>query len=48
MMKLRYGSTSPFVRKVLVTAIETGQDGRDRAGEDQHRRSGSGSGSAIR
>jgi glutathione S-transferase len=27
MMKLRYGSTSPFVRKVLVTAIETGQDG---------------------
>jgi glutathione S-transferase len=27
MMKLRYASTSPFVRKVLVTAIETGQDG---------------------
>jgi glutathione S-transferase len=27
MMKLRYGSTSPFVRKVLVTAIETGQEG---------------------
>ncbi len=27
MMKLRYGSTSPFVRKALVTAIETGQDG---------------------
>jgi glutathione S-transferase len=27
MMKLRYGSTSPFVRKVLVTAMETGQDG---------------------
>src|SRR5262249_39624885 len=27
MMKLRYGSTSPFVRKVMVTAIETGQDG---------------------
>lgn len=26
MMKLRYGSTSPFVRKVLVTAIETGQE----------------------
>ena len=26
MMKLRYGSTSPFVRKVLVTAIENGQD----------------------
>ncbi len=26
MMKLRYGSTSPFVRKALVTAIETGQD----------------------
>jgi glutathione S-transferase len=26
MMKLRFGSTSPFVRKVLVTAIETGQD----------------------
>ena len=25
-MKLRYGSTSPFVRKVLVTAIETGQE----------------------
>ena len=25
-MKLRYGSTSPFVRKVTVTAIETGQD----------------------
>jgi glutathione S-transferase len=27
MMKLRFGSTSPFVRKVMVTAIETGQDG---------------------
>jgi glutathione S-transferase len=27
MMKLRYSITSPFVRKVLVTAIETGQDG---------------------
>jgi glutathione S-transferase len=27
MMKLRYASTSPFVRKVLVTAIENGQDG---------------------
>ena len=27
MMKLRYASTSPFVRKVLVTAIETGQEG---------------------
>src|SRR4051812_12698272 len=26
MMKLRYASTSPFVRKVLVTAIENGQD----------------------
>lgn len=26
MMQLRYGSTSPFVRKVLVTAIETGQE----------------------
>jgi glutathione S-transferase len=26
-MKLRYGSTSPFVRKVLVTAIENGQEG---------------------
>jgi glutathione S-transferase len=26
MMKLRYGSTSPFVRKVLVTAIENGQE----------------------
>jgi glutathione S-transferase len=26
MMKLRYASTSPFVRKVLVTAIETGQE----------------------
>ena len=26
MMKLRYSITSPFVRKVLVTAIETGQD----------------------
>jgi glutathione S-transferase len=25
-MKLRYSITSPFVRKVLVTAIETGQD----------------------
>ncbi|GAB2174457.1 glutathione S-transferase family protein [Dongia sp. agr-C8] len=27
MMKLCHSSTSPFVRKVLVTAIETGQDG---------------------
>ncbi len=27
MMKLRYSITSPFVRKVLVTALETGQDG---------------------
>lgn len=26
MMKLRYATTSPFVRKVTVTAIETGQD----------------------
>jgi glutathione S-transferase len=26
MMKLRYSATSPFVRKVVVTAIETGQD----------------------
>ncbi|MDQ7249845.1 glutathione S-transferase [Dongia sedimenti] len=26
MMKLRYSITSPFVRKVLVTAIETGQE----------------------
>jgi glutathione S-transferase len=26
MMKLRYASTSPFVRKVLVTAMETGQE----------------------
>ncbi|HEY4163570.1 MAG TPA: glutathione S-transferase N-terminal domain-containing protein [Dongiaceae bacterium] len=26
MMKLRYSVTSPFVRKVVVTAIETGQD----------------------
>ncbi len=26
MMKLRYSTTSPFVRKVVVTAIETGQD----------------------
>jgi len=26
MMQLRYASTSPFVRKVTVTAIETGQD----------------------
>jgi glutathione S-transferase len=26
MMKLRYSITSPFVRKVLVTAMETGQD----------------------
>jgi len=27
MMKLRYATTSPFVRKVTVTALETGQDG---------------------
>ena len=27
MMQLRYAPTSPFVRKVTVTAIETGQDG---------------------
>jgi len=27
-MKLRYSPTSPFVRKVLVLAIETGLDGR--------------------
>jgi glutathione S-transferase len=27
MMQLRYATTSPFVRKVTVTAIETGQDG---------------------
>lgn len=27
-MKLRYAATSPYVRKVLVTAIETGLDGR--------------------
>jgi len=27
MLKLRYSTTSPFVRKVTVTAIETGQDG---------------------
>ncbi|HKR19452.1 MAG TPA: glutathione S-transferase N-terminal domain-containing protein [Stellaceae bacterium] len=27
-MKLRYSPTSPFVRKVLVVAIETGLDGR--------------------
>jgi glutathione S-transferase len=26
MLKLRYSASSPFVRKVLVTAIETGQD----------------------
>jgi glutathione S-transferase len=26
MMKLRYATTSPFVRKVTVTALETGQD----------------------
>ncbi|MHC8508407.1 MAG: glutathione S-transferase N-terminal domain-containing protein [Rhodospirillales bacterium] len=26
-MKLRYSSTSPFVRKVMVTALETGQGG---------------------
>ena len=26
MLKLRYSTTSPFVRKVVVTAIETGQD----------------------
>jgi len=26
MMKLRYSATSPFVRKVVVTAMETGQD----------------------
>jgi glutathione S-transferase len=26
MMKLRHSTTSPFVRKVMVTAIETGQD----------------------
>ncbi len=26
-MKLRYSTASPFARKVLVTAIETGQDG---------------------
>ena len=26
MMKLRHSTTSPFVRKVVVTAIETGQD----------------------
>lgn len=25
-MKLRYSPTSPYVRKVLITAIETGQD----------------------
>ena len=30
MMKLRYGSTSPFVRKVLVTAIENGRTPRSR------------------
>ena len=27
-MKLRYSPTSPFVRKVTITAIETGLDGR--------------------
>jgi glutathione S-transferase len=27
-MKLRYSTTSPYVRKVVVTALETGQDGR--------------------
>jgi len=27
MMQLRYSTTSPFVRKVTVTAIETGQEG---------------------
>ena len=27
-MRLRYSPTSPFVRKVMVTAIETGLDGR--------------------
>jgi glutathione S-transferase len=28
MMKLRYSATSPYARKVLATAIETGLDGR--------------------
>ena len=32
MLKLRYSSTSPFVRKVRVVAIETGQD-RPRLGD---------------
>lgn len=27
-MKLRYSATSPYVRKVLVSAMETGQDGQ--------------------
>ena len=27
-MKLRYSPTSPFVRKVMATAIETGTAGR--------------------
>ena len=27
-MKLRYSATSPYVRKVVATAIETGLDGR--------------------
>ena len=27
MLKLRHSTTSPFVRKVVVTALETGQDG---------------------
>lgn len=27
-MKLRYSPTSPYVRKVVIVAIETGQDGR--------------------
>ena len=26
LMKLRYSATSPYVRKVMITAIETGQD----------------------
>jgi len=26
MLKLRHSTTSPFVRKVVVTALETGQD----------------------
>ena len=34
-MKLRYSATSPYVRKVLATAIETGLDGRiERVGTD--------------